>query len=111
MKKHLALILSLIAVMLVFASCNFGGGSGDAGNTPNEPNSPNKPSDTAVEGVLYAPGTSLDILFVDEKLSGFANELFYSIGSNVTGAINMKNTETGAEADHELIIGRTDRQV
>ena len=97
--------------MLAFASCNFGGGSGDTGNTPNAPNTPNEPSDTTVDGVLYAPGTALDILFVDETLSGFANELFYSVGANVTGAANIKNTDAGAEADHELIIGRTERQV
>ena len=107
MKKKGLLLMLMILLIVSLIACNTSDSSDNGKNNADDI----PQGGESVSGVLYAKGTSLDFVFVDAELASFANELFYAIGTNLSGNANIKNTDSDTPAEHEIVIGKTNREI
>ena len=102
MKRILALLIVAASIISLAACKAFmkdnssdGNGGGQGG---------------AADGVLYAPGVTLNIIYADEDIAAEAIDIFYEIAANTTEVPILSN-DSAAVAEHELCIGETNREI
>ena len=102
MKKALLLIVSILTIFTLFSCKASENANQSAGGTQSE---------GVTEGVLYAPGTNLKIVYSDESLSGYVNQILYSVGANMTTVPSVALDTMGDVVCNEIVIGRTTRSI
>ena len=101
MKKQILSVLIIICRAVSLAACKKNNDSGinDGGNSQGD-----------FEGVLYAPGSSLSVVFADDDISDPINVLLDAVGA-VTGTVPTLSKADTAQAKHEIVIGMTERAI
>ena len=93
----------LTVILVVFMIVSLAGCGGDL-NTDGDNN-------ISASGYLYAPGTTLKIIYPDNGLYDYANELLYAMSANMTTVPSMATDKDSEASGSELVIGATSREV
>ncbi|MBQ7356820.1 MAG: hypothetical protein IJW66_05400 [Clostridia bacterium] len=98
-KKGLALILFAVLAALMLFSCTPGGSADD------------DPDLSGVENLIFGKGTTVNIICNErETITSVLNEIQMKV-YGVSGKISKMYEDTEPKAAHEIVVGKTDREI
>ena len=110
MKKLSALLLLITVCSIAFVSCA-NKNKNDSGNDKSDGSGDNNVSEPSDENYIYKSGSKLNLVYDVEKTdSENAATIMYVLG-DILGQNLTVTTPDSAVAEHEIVVGRTDREI
>ena len=69
------------------------------------------PNEESASGALYYPGSSLGIVYAEEQVEAYLNDLYYEIADNLSKPPVIRRDTESEVGQHELVIGKTNRPI
>jgi len=115
LKTASALVLILLIILSLFG-CQIGGGgggnSGGAGNGGSGGEVSGEDVPLGTKGLIFNSQTDLKLILADERLPAEQlNDLVWAFTDNLGERLGVAFDTSDAKAEHEIIIGETDREI
>lgn len=69
------------------------------------------PNEESASGALYYPGSTLGIVYAEEQVKAYLNDLYYDLAGNLSKPPVIRRDTESEIGQHELVIGKTNRPI